>query len=193
MISHTSNKNFKYLQERYTRQRNNYLQNKSHLIKPFIPSKKMQTNDLSAPISNKNLQSRDKLKTLAEKVSTPLLQITTIPYLKVFPITLTIDLKKITINSTNFYKSHSIETLAFEYLKEVTVETGLLSSSIKFVLSGQTQHPIILPHFHRDDAIKAKQIILGLLNCQKEQIKVMELDPHQDLPKIIAVGAAAAP
>jgi hypothetical protein len=193
MFDQSAVSDFKSLQDDFISQQKKYAKS-TPAVKPFRPPKKIDTVVVEAQSEKtKRNQSVDKLNLLAEKISTPLLQITTIPYLKVFPITLTIDLKKVTIDETNFIKSHSIQTITYDSLREVTVETGIYSSSLRLGLNGQLQHPIILPHFRKKEAIKAKQILIGLINCTKAQIKPDDLDPTRDVEKIRTIGAAASP
>lgn len=134
--------------------------------------------------------SQKKLDTLAETVSKPLLTLTTISWLKVFPITITLDLRKVTIDETTFFKSHSIKSIGYEALRDVSLETGILSSTLRFTLISQTQHPLIISQLPTKEAIRAKQIIIGLIQCHKENIKSEDLDPATDLEKIVSLGKA---
>ncbi len=89
-------------------------------------------------------------------------------------------------------KSHSYRTIPFEGIRDIIVETSLISATLRFTLSSQTSHPIILPHFKKREALQAKQIIIGIMNCMKSQIKPDDLDPEKDLQKIMTLGKAAS-
>lgn len=179
-------------QDRFIRKNRSYLEKKGDKIKPvkFSPS---ASEDAPKP-KDKTEQNKsvEKLEALVDTVSRPLLVMTTLPILEIFPTTITLDLKKITIKTTTFYKSHSIQTITYDYLKEVSLETNLIASSLRLVLVGNSMNPIVLPNFPKKQAAEAKRIILGLMQCQKHQIKPDELDPVRDKKKIISLGAAAS-
>jgi hypothetical protein len=127
-----------------------------------------------------------KLQTMAEKLSHPLLKTSTVFPLVLFPTALTVDLRKITINRQPLPASHVIETLPLENLTDVSVETSLIAATVRFMQkSGEEIKVKFLPV---NDGYQLKRIVLGLITCIKEGIKLGELDPEKDLDKIIAVG-----
>jgi hypothetical protein len=194
MITTHSPAEFKADQEKFIRKNRAYLAKKGRLIQSVKPKTTFSTAKESKMIQDKpGKNSSQKLDSLADKVSQPLLKMTTLPLLELFPTTVTLDLKKITIDTMLFIKSHSIQTITYENLKEVSLESGLIASALRLVLTGQSMRPIVLPNFKKREAAEAKRIILGLMQCHKNQIKPDDLDPQRDLDKIITLGTAASP
>lgn len=204
MIASESGSVYKKYQNSYINKNKKYLSQKGSNIKsvrlvnsPLAKkTKPVKTLTQASPISvreKKPNNSVEKLEQLASKVSQPLLIMTTLPILELFPTTITLDLKKITINTMTFIKSHSVQSITYDYLKEVSLESGLLSSTLRLVLVGNSMNPLVLPNFPKKQASMAKKIILGLMQCPKLQIKADDLDPIADREKIITLGAAASP
>jgi hypothetical protein len=213
MIATNSSQIYKDSQDRFIKRNKSFLKNEGAAIKPVkVKTPRLPATDTAqstdgsrkqieslpkkassvASKSTQNNQSQ-KLEELADKVSQPLLTMTTLPILELFPTTITLDLKKITVDTMTFIKSHSIQTFTYDFIREISLETGIISSSLRIVLSGQFMHPIIINHFRKADAVMAKRIILGLMQCYKQQIKSDQLDPVTDREKIITLGTAASP
>lgn len=193
MIAAQSSSVYKKSQDHFIRKNQKFLQKKGDQIKPVrLTAKAAKELNPTDKNSDQN-KSTERLETLADKVSQPLLVMTTLPVLELFPTTITLDLKKITIDTITFYKSHSVQTIMYENLKEVGLETGLIASALRLVLVGNSMNPLVLPNFPKNKAAEAKRIILGIMQCSKNQIKPFELDPVADKEKIITLGTAASP
>lgn len=128
---------------------------------------------------------KEKLEKLAEKVTHPLLVFNSIGVFATTKITL--DLRKITIYRERFM-SQQVETIPNEDLDDVSIETNIFTATLR--IKTKDGQEMVLRSLPTSKAFKAKQILLGLITCIKEGIKLGVLDPEQDVDKLIKIGTA---
>ncbi len=121
MDTSSGNITFKNLQNNYSQRKNKYLEEKKGAIKQFHPKKSNLVRKVEEQHQENEAQSRssEKLDLLVDKINTPLMKLTTMPWLKLFPITVTIDLKKITIDQVNFMKHHGLKPVVSSSFKRL--------------------------------------------------------------------------
>lgn len=101
-----------------------------------------------------------------------------------FPDELTIDPTKVMIVHKEFFGSGDMDTVYIKDIAEVIVETGpyLATLNIVDVSYGASKH--IIKKIKKDDALKGREIIEGLVTALKTGIDIMKLPADKILPSI---------
>lgn len=89
-----------------------------------------------------------------------------------FPDTVTIDPNKVDITHRIFFFSKSIRSLLIEDIRFVDVSTNLFFASLHFEVVGYEKNPEPIRFLAKNDAVKAKQIITGLIAARKKKIPI---------------------
>lgn len=103
-----------------------------------------------------------------------------------FPDTLIIDTTKVTISKQQLIATEHITTIPLKDVADVTVQTVLFLASITIKYMPQATSPgmnkpidVRISNLKRRDAIKAKEVLKGILVAKAEDINIANLKPDE--------------
>lgn len=105
-----------------------------------------------------------------------------------FPDEITIDETKVSIVYHEFFFSDEVHSITIDMIKDIDVETGPLFATLKIVPDGYPGRPMELRFLKKKDAIKARQIIQGLIIARKHGIDPTKIQSEDFLEKIELMG-----
>jgi hypothetical protein len=147
-------------------------------------------------ISNQGKSNRrkveKKINQLAEKSDQVLFRTKSVFPFDFFPDTLTINANKIDIVQSLFFFSNSTTSVPLRDIANVEIETSPFFAKIKIVNIRYPMEPVIIQYLHKDKAIRAKNIIDGLLVSMSQGADVAAVDPQKMQQQIEKVGEGAA-
>jgi hypothetical protein len=145
------------------------------------------------PKKSKPKAMEEKVYTLARKSNQVLYTTTTVFPFDFFPDTLTINANKIDVVKSEFFGSHQTTSVPLRDIANVEVQTTPFFASLRIVNIRYPMQPINLQYLKKDDAVKAKQIIDGLMVAMSQGADVAAIEPKRFLREIETVGASAVP
>lgn len=147
-------------------------------------------------ISNQGKTNRKKVEKrinqMADKSDQILFRTKTVFPFDFFPDTLTINGNKIDIINAVFFFSSSTTSIPLRDIANVEIETSPFFAKIKIVNIRYPMEPLVMHYLHKTDAIKAKNIIDGLLVSMSQGADVAAIDPQKMQQQIEKVGQGAA-
>ena len=110
---------------------------------------------------------------------------------QLIPDRIVIDQTKVTIEQRNILKNEYVHTILLQDITNAEVTYTLSVATLVIV----TQDSFMMPFLRKNDAIRAKQIIVGLLIARKEQLNLEDIASEHLADKLAEIGrpAAAAP
>lgn len=89
-----------------------------------------------------------------------------------------------------FFYSDYVVSMLIKDMKNAKVSTGIFFGTLTFELHGYETNPPPVKFLWREDAIKARRVIEGLIACCQNGIDITELDPNNIQEKIEEIGRA---
>lgn len=127
-------------------------------------------------------QEKEKLENLVDISTKPILKIVSVFPFDFFPDTVCIDTTKVTIVNKEFFASQQIYTVPISSIAHVYAEIGPVFATLRVLPQRVFQEQIIeVKKLWRRDAVKACDIILGLVVATKQKIDVTKLSKEEDL------------
>ena len=108
-----------------------------------------------------------------------------------FPDTLTISANKIDIVSSQFFFSHQTTSIPLRDIANVEIQTAPFFATLRIINIRYPMHPSIIRFLKKRDAIRAKNIIDGLLVAMSQGADIAAIEPHLLLEQIEKVGRSA--
>jgi hypothetical protein len=131
-------------------------------------------------------ENKQRFKAIVERQDIELLRVETVFPFTFFPDTLIIDTTKISISKKQLFATEYISTIPLKDLSDVNVQTVLFLGTLYLKYMPQASSPgmnnpveIKLPNLKREDAIKAKNILKGVLVAKAEEIDIAKLAPDE--------------
>ncbi len=128
--------------------------------------------------TNINQQKLDNLLSLSNNV---IFRTTTIFPLDIFPTTLVIDYSQIHVISKMFFLSDRIRSIDIENIAEVTAVVVPFFATLNIVEASSPTTPITLKYLKKDQALKARRIIQGMIISKKMEIDITKMKNDSDL------------
>jgi hypothetical protein len=108
-----------------------------------------------------------------------------------FPDTIIIDTTKVSVSKKQLFATEYITTIPLKDLSDVNVQTVLFLASLGIKYMPQASSPgmneaiaVNIPNMKREDAIRAKNILKGILVARAEEIDIAKLEP-EDVKHVI--------
>lgn len=101
-----------------------------------------------------------------------------------FPDEITVDLNQVNVVIKYFFWSERRQSILIKDIMDVLVDTIPFFASLKVIDSGFKEQPIEINFLKRNDAIKIRRLIQGLMVAHKQEIDLSKIDSH-DLPEKI--------
>lgn len=131
---------------------------------------------------------KDRLKDLSKKTSRVIYDVKTIFPFTLFPTHIEINEQSVNIIKEIFFFSKSSFPMLIQDIRNVKVSTNIFFASIEFEIEGFEENPPIVKFLPRNKAIKAKQIIMGLVLCKKENINLSKIKTKELIKLVRDIG-----
>lgn len=136
---------------------------------------------------------KEKVETLIQKAQRVLLEIHTLFPFDLFPDKLTIDENKVNVVTSEFFFSGRVHSVMIKDISDVLADAGLLFAKLQIIDKGYIENSIELRYLRREDALKARRIIQGLIMARDAGIDLTKLDDKDLLPTIEKMGSTQKP
>lgn len=140
-------------------------------------------------------QTRHKLENMANRHDIEILRIKGVFPFDLFPDTLIIDTTKVTIVKSQMFATENIITIPLKDLADVHIQTALFLAGLTIAYMPQASSPGMLKPeeeqiacLKRSDAIRAKNIMKGIMVAQAEEIDIAKLSPEEVFALIEKIG-----
>lgn len=143
-----------------------------------------------APEVQKNTQ---KLNNLAEGAGKHLLKVKTAIPLNPFPTEIIVDTTKVNIIVREFFFSKNIHSILLRDISDIVVETGPFFATLRIIDIGFTENSIDVGYLRTKDAIKARDIIQGLVVAHKSGVDLSKVQDEGLARKIEDIGSIESP
>lgn len=173
----------------HLRKRQESFTNSSDTILPSTPSsiKQHLDDEVEKQELTEQQKNKEKLSQLLQRAQTALLQIQTVFPFDFFPDTLTIDPNKLTFTRNTFFYSSYTESIPIINITNVDVETSIMFAALRISFISYPTQEILIKPLWKDDALKARDIISGLMITKKEHIDIEKI-PIPDIQTLIQLG-----
>lgn len=139
--------------------------------------KKLRLNQ-SAMDPDRALLAGQKLRELAEKSNTILLKVSTVWPFTFFKNDIIIDPYKVNIIYREFFWSEQIHSIMVKDILDVVIETSVFFATIRIVDQGYTENSVNIAYIKKDDALKVRKIIQGLVIAHRQAVDLSVLKPQ---------------
>ncbi len=128
---------------------------------------------------------KQKLHHLMNRSQTPLLEVTTVFPFDLFPDTIVIDATKVHIIDREFFFTEEIHSIPIKNIVDIYVDTGPFFATLRILPQLIFQNQITqIPKLWKSDAMKARDVIQGLILATKENINVTNLPDEVDTDQL---------
>jgi hypothetical protein len=124
-----------------------------------------------------------------------LLRIKTIFPIDFFPDTIVVDTTKLTISNKQFFATESVTTIPLKDISDVILQTAFFMASLIVKYMPQANSPGMNPavdvkvtSLWRKDAIRAKNVLKGVMVAKAENIDISKLSPKEVVTVIEQFG-----
>lgn len=107
-----------------------------------------------------------------------------------FPDEIVIDENKIDVIARIFFMSQQVYSIPYTYVTGATSSVGLFFGSLSIEIQGFEENPPMLKWLGRQDAIKARRIINGMVTAHRQGIDLKKLDLIAMRDKLEEIGEA---
>ncbi|MGH7203856.1 MAG: hypothetical protein ACREHC_05425 [Candidatus Levyibacteriota bacterium] len=136
--------------------------------------------------SKKKEENKKRLEDLKARQDIELLRTKTVFPFNFFPDTLVIDTTKVTVVRKMLFATESVMTAPLKDISDVTLQTALFLGSITISYMPHTEVPgmtkpedITITALSREHAIRAKNILKGIVVAKAEEIDIAKLSPDE--------------
>ncbi len=141
------------------------------------------------PTTNTAGSTTQQLTELAESADRVLLRCKAVFPFDFFPDSITISQNKVTIVYSDFFFMKSVHTVLIENILTVQASVGPIFASLLFEVNGFQQSPPEVTFLAKSDAVKAQEIIMGLVAAKHEGINLTDLKTKVVKNQINQIGA----
>jgi hypothetical protein len=108
-----------------------------------------------------------------------------------FPDTLTINANKIDVVKTSFFASHQTSSIPLRDIANVEIQTSPFFATLRITNIRYPMHPKVLRFLKKHEAMKAKNIIDGLLVAISQGADITNIEPTKLIEEMEKVGNSA--
>lgn len=131
---------------------------------------------------------KEQIEGLIKSTDTPLFTFSTIFPFDLFPDTVVIDTRKVSILNKEFFWSGRTQSIMIKDVRDVLVETSPFFAKLTVVDKGFTENSVSLRFLKKSDALKARRIIQGLIIAADQNIDLTKLKPEEVGQKVEELG-----
>lgn len=125
---------------------------------------------------------KERFDSMVKTAARELYRISTVFPFDMFPDEVIIDVDKVSIITGVFFFSKRIHSVFIQDITDVFVDSSFLFATLEIVDSGFVENSIKIKPLGRNEAIRARKIIQGLIVAKKQQIDLTKL---LDLPDLV--------
>jgi hypothetical protein len=141
------------------------------------------------PIYNrKNSKNSEKLDNLINYTNARLYKLSSVFPFDLFPNDVIINQKQVQIVNRYFFFARRDFPILIKNILVPVVETSIFFASLSMEVVGFEQNPDPVKFLKKDEALRAKAIIMGLIVCDKEGIDLSKYSPEDILAKVEEIG-----
>ncbi len=96
--------------------------------------------------------------------------------LDLFPDSISVDKNKIDIVHREFFWTKRVFSILIEDLTTIKLSTGPVFATVYFEVRGYEKNPEPITYIKKADAIKLRNIVIGLAKAKKENINLNKVD-----------------
>lgn len=133
-----------------------------------------------------------KLERLKNKCEHILFKASTVFPFDFFPSDLIVDTEKVSIILRSFFGSEQIHCIPVKNITDLSLEHSLFFATIHILPARVFQNQVLsIGHLKKNEALKARNIIQGLVIADKENITLSSVSPDKEwLDRIEVIGKA---
>lgn len=135
------------------------------------------------------MRQQEKLNDLVDNTKVTLCHITTVFPFDLFPDDIVIDPLKVIVTKRAFFATEQIYIIPLEDIRYVAIETSPFFSTLR-IIHTKSITPLLIKPLFKQHAMKAGNIIQGLLVTREKQVDLSKIPPKESAPKIEALGAS---
>lgn len=140
--------------------------------------------------TSKLLQDKQRFDNLVNRSAQALFEIKSVFPFDFFPNTLTVDIDKITVKFKQFFSSVEIRSINISNIAQVYVDSGPLFATMYVadqVIVDESSR-MRIPYLRKDEAMKARRIIQGLIIAKKSEIDLNNIHDEDMIEKVEELG-----
>lgn len=122
------------------------------------------------------LEETEKLSMLSNSSTTILFKCSSFFPFDFFPDEITIEPTQVNIRIKTFFLTSHLLTIPIKNITDIHVQTSLIFASIKIIDTSATDNTIELHWLKKQDAIRIRKIVQGLISAINEEIDVLKID-----------------
>lgn len=134
--------------------------------------------------NNQKEHAAAELNQLAQESSRVILDVSTVFPFDFFPDKLVLDEMKVSIHTSYFFYSKEIQSIEYKDISHVLVQQGLFFAKLEIF----AHQPIPVEYLRKNDAIRARRMIQGMIIAKKENIPIETLPIEQLIQKLDEIG-----
>lgn len=163
----------------------------SGFLKIPSPIKKILKNPILKKVHVSKDKNVRKLDDLSSATGNRLYKLSSVFPFDLFPDDIVIEQKQVVIVQRNFFYSSEQFQISIKDILAPVIESNFFFSKLKLELGagGFKQNPPSISHLKKEEARKARRIIMGLVVANKENIELSGMDHNEMLRKIEKVGS----
>lgn len=131
------------------------------------------------------LQKLDKLVKQSHRV---LYTAQTIFPFHLFPSKIVIDENQVSVTRNAAFRTGDVQSILISEIKSVSISTTILFGSLTVDTMLPTSTPIAIDYLWKDDAVKARRLIQGMMTVVKENIDLSQISEHDLHHRIFQIG-----
>lgn len=120
---------------------------------------------------------QEEISSLKTKIHTVLFKASSVFPFDFFPNTIIIDPIKVTIISRAFFQSEEVTSLHINDIENVIVQTAPIFGKLSIISRFMTQRPVKIAFLWKRQAVRAHDILQGLLTSAKQNIDITTNNP----------------
>ncbi len=107
-----------------------------------------------------------------------------------FPDKIIVDPIKINVVFKEFFSSERVHGIYIRNISDVYVDTGPFFATLKIIDQGIVENTVIVNYLKKKEALKAREIIQGLIVANRHGIDVSAIDDTDLVNKLVSLGEA---
>jgi hypothetical protein len=148
----------------------------------------------AAGIPKRSGDDQNDTKRIVEKTNQILAEATTVFPFTLFPDTITLDRRKLTMTRRNFFWSSKVLSIQVEEILNISAGVGPFFGSLNIAIRGLTsQDHFNIDYLWRKDAIHIKHMIQGYIIALKDDIKIDHLSRKELIAILAELGRDSNP
>lgn len=153
------------------------------------PVEKQVESDIKKEALKSEKTMEQKFEDLVDRSKKVLYKLQSVKPMDPFPDIVEIDVSQVHITFTSFFRSKRLHSIAIKDISDVFVETSYFFATLKIVDRNFIENEVSVPYLKREEAIKAKKIVQGLMIGDREKIDFSQIHDGDLAKKLEELGS----